>query len=186
MIQSEMFDFDLNNMMLSSNTKTSVFNETGILSNPQRLSKTLMSKTMANPSKAIPQNFEKASQKSQGQIQYIIKNPTSHEISSSRLVENSAVFKQRPGIARLHSAIHQGNLRSSFGYDKNILPGKERAGLVLNEGQLRVGEISSYSTAGVIGTTTNKLASRTKILSQRLYSGKPTQAASSVVRDRES
>jgi hypothetical protein len=66
MIQSEMFDFDHNNMMLSSNTKTSVFNETGILSNPQRLSKTLMSKTMANPSKAIPQNFEKASQKSQG------------------------------------------------------------------------------------------------------------------------
>ena len=55
---------------------------------------------------------------------------------------------------------------------------------------MRVGEITTYSTAGGIGSgsasATTKQVSKAKVVNQRMTSGKITQAGSSVVRERES
>jgi hypothetical protein len=81
-------------------------------------------------------------------VNYLVKNPTSHELSNSRLIENSKVLKpnaktlmnssaknheqeqNRP--KRVSSAIERGCLRSSYGYrDKHGKPGEfQKGGLV--------------------------------------------------------
>lgn len=73
----------------------------------------------------------------QRQVNYLVNNPTAHEISNSRLIENSKVLKTNAKIqengrnhtSRPDATIEKGCLKSSYGYQqKRGKPGEFKTG----------------------------------------------------------
>jgi hypothetical protein len=126
-----------------------------------------------------------------GHFSYLVKNPTAHELSNSRLVVNSrapatevATLRNAPGARaqRLRSAIHQGNLRRSFVYDEQEGAHGQRVGLVAKDGSAapKTGELSINGFGGG-----HSEAAKIAVKMERMTSaGRATGTnASSVVRD---
>jgi hypothetical protein len=60
------------------------------------------------------------------QVNYLVRNPTTHEISSSRLIENSKVIMTRATKSRVNSAIHRGNFNTTFNKKLQLNPASEK------------------------------------------------------------
>lgn len=81
---------------------------------------------------------------SQRRVSYLVNHPTANEISHSRLVENSLARTSHAALhgsqevkGRLHSAIHQGCLRTSYRYDAKTGKHGQHGGLVYVDAAFR-------------------------------------------------
>ena len=81
---------------------------------------------------------------SQRRVSYLVNHPTTNEMSHSRLVENSLARTSHAALHgsqevknRIHSAIHQGCLRTSYRYDTRTGKHGQNGGLVFVEAASR-------------------------------------------------